>query len=46
MERIAPGSMAESFAARTPKVLFHHGRDPEVGDKVLGIPSRLEEDEV
>ncbi len=46
MERVAPGSMQASFQARTPKVLINHGRDPVVGDKVLGIPTRLEEDNV
>jgi HK97 family phage prohead protease len=44
MERIAPGAFTESFAELTPKVLFQHGKDPQIGDKVLGAPSLLEED--
>jgi hypothetical protein len=45
MERIAPGSFAKSFEASIPKILFQHGRDPEVGDKVLGSPATVREDE-
>jgi HK97 family phage major capsid protein/HK97 family phage prohead protease len=43
MERIAPGAFAESFRNTTPKVLFQHGQDPQIGDKPLGVPARLEE---
>lgn len=46
MERIAPGTFSRSFAALTPKVLFQHGKDPQVGDKVLGIPDVVEEDSI
>jgi len=48
MERVAPGAFARSLArdrARL-RVLFQHGRDPQIGDKVLGIPSVLREDEL
>jgi HK97 family phage prohead protease len=47
MERVAPGAFSRSLAydrARL-RVLFNHGRDPTFGDKVLGIPSVLREDE-
>jgi phage head maturation protease len=45
MERIAPGSFVDSFSSLTPKALFQHGRDPQVGDKVLGSPVSVREDE-
>lgn len=45
MERIAPGAFAGSFERSTPKALFQHGRDPELGDKVLGGPVTVREDE-
>jgi phage head maturation protease len=43
LERIAPGAFAHSLAhdrARL-RVLFQHGRDPQIGDKPLGRPSLL-----
>ena len=43
LERIAPGA----FAAADPnavRVLFQHGRDPSIGDKVLGPLARLGQD--
>jgi HK97 family phage prohead protease len=46
MERIAPGAFRASFEAQTPKVLFQHGRDPQIGDKPLGPVEVLREDEV
>jgi HK97 family phage prohead protease len=48
MERIAPGAFAHSLAhdRNRLRVLFQHGRDPTIGDKVLGIPSLLREDEL
>ena len=44
MEQVARGSFTESFAARMPKVTFNHGRDPELGDKVLGHPVTAREE--
>ena len=46
MERMAPGSFARTIAhnASRMKVTFNHGKDPQLGDKVLGIPSVLTED--
>jgi HK97 family phage prohead protease len=48
MERVAPGAFARSLAhdRNRLRVLFQHGRDPQIGDKVLGIPSLLREDEL
>jgi HK97 family phage prohead protease len=47
MERIAPGAFANTLAKRGDrvKVLFNHGFDPSIGDKPLGKPARLEEDD-
>lgn len=51
MERIAPGAatktIAEHFAAAQPrvKVLYDHGHDPHIGNKVLGSIDALEEDD-
>lgn len=43
-ERIAPGAFAKAFKERTPKVLFQHGKDPQVGDKPLGSVRSVTED--
>lgn len=44
LERIAPGSFKKTFREQTQKVLFQHGSDPQVGDKVLGPPDVLREE--
>jgi len=46
-ERIAPGAFSRTINHRGDRVrvLFNHGLDPQVGDKVLGRPSILREDE-
>lgn len=44
MERFAPGSMTKTLSESTPKVLFQHGRDNQIGDKPLGTIVRLEPD--
>jgi HK97 family phage major capsid protein/HK97 family phage prohead protease len=48
LERIAPGAFAKTIKenAANMRVLFQHGRDPQIGDKVLGVPTVLEEDKV
>lgn len=48
MERVAPGAFARSLAhdRNQLRVLFQHGRDPQIGDKPLGIPTLLREDEL
>lgn len=47
LERIAPGAFKKTIAENRTrmKVLFNHGRDPTVGDKVLGKIEELREDE-
>ncbi len=51
MERVAPGAFKRTFnAAKSSKdkhriqVLLEHGFDPTVGDKPLGVATKLEED--
>src|SRR5712671_4212731 len=44
LERIAPGAFKKTFREQTPKVLFQHGMDPQVGDKPLGPIESLAED--
>jgi HK97 family phage major capsid protein len=44
MERIAPGAFGESFARETPKIMFQHGRDPQIGEKVIAAPATVMED--
>jgi HK97 family phage prohead protease len=48
MERLAKGSLAKTIKDRGDRirVLFNHGTDHQVGDKVLGPIEELEEDEV
>lgn len=52
LERIAPGAAAktirEHWAAKHPrvKVLYDHGYDPQIGNKVLGDLDVLEEDAI
>ena len=46
-ERIAPGAFRTTLEQRSDKikVLFNHGFDPSIGDKPLGKPSLMEEDD-
>lgn len=44
MERVAPGAFKKTFRESTPKVLFQHGSDPQIGDKPLGAPNVLREE--
>ena len=46
LEQITPGSFLDTFAARSPKVLYDHGHDPSIGNKPLGAPDVLEEDKI
>jgi HK97 family phage prohead protease len=45
LERTAHGAFAKTIQERSSqvKVLFNHGMDFHIGDKVLGVPSLLEE---
>jgi uncharacterized protein len=47
IERIAPGSFRKTLRERGDqiKVLFNHGMDPQIGDKPLGKPAVIKEDE-
>lgn len=46
MERIAPGAFAKTIGENRDriKVLFQHGKDPQIGDKPLGPLRSIEED--
>lgn len=46
MERIAPGAFKKTFRDRGDqlRVLFQHGRDPEIGDKPIAEVETLRED--
>jgi phage head maturation protease len=46
MERMLPGAFARTLKNNRDqiKVTFNHGKDPGLGDRVLGLPSVLEED--
>jgi HK97 family phage major capsid protein/HK97 family phage prohead protease len=46
MERIAPGAFSKTISENTSqmRVLFNHGSDPSIGDKVLGTIGSLTED--
>lgn len=48
LERVAPGAFTKTFSERAAdiKVLFQHGMDFQVGDKVLGQTQELTEDSV
>jgi len=46
IERIAPGAFRKTFQeSKSIRCLFQHGCDPDIGDKPLGAPSVLREDE-
>lgn len=47
LERVAPGAFRKTFKENrgSMRVLFQHGRDPQIGDKPLGPIESLEEDE-
>ncbi|MBT8241278.1 MAG: HK97 family phage prohead protease [Acidimicrobiia bacterium] len=44
LERIDPGALTKTLEERGDKVkvLFNHGMDPQIGDKPLGKPSRMD----
>lgn len=46
-ERISPGAFKKTLNERgnQVKVLFNHGFDPQIGDKPLGKPRKMEEDD-
>lgn len=47
LEQLAPGSFTKTFKenAKGIRSLFQHGRDPQVGDKPLGVIEVLREDD-
>ncbi len=45
MERIAKGAFRKTLKENDQRVLFQHGRDPQVGDKPMGVPEIKREDD-
>jgi HK97 family phage prohead protease len=47
LEKIAPGAFTKTFAENRSKmrVLFQHGQDPQIGEKILGPIEELREDD-
>jgi len=47
LERVAQGAFKDTFRAQASqiRVIFQHGRDPQIGDKPLGAPDVLREDD-
>jgi hypothetical protein len=46
LERFAPGSLDESLAADTPKILFQHGKDANLGHMPIAAPVTARSDDV
>jgi hypothetical protein len=48
LERIEPGAFKKTLAEQGSRIrmLFQHGRDPEIGDKPIGAPDVLREDAI
>lgn len=48
LERISPGAFKKTLAEQGDRIrlIFQHGRDPEIGDKPIGAPEVLREDEI
>ena len=48
LERIEPGAFARTLKNNRAaiRMLFQHGRDPQIGDKPIGSPDVLREDNV
>jgi phage head maturation protease len=46
LERFAPGSLKKTFAenADRMRVMFQHGKDPQIGEKLLGVVRSVRED--
>jgi phage head maturation protease len=46
LERVAPGAFANTIRENRDRIrcLFHHGRDPHIGNAVLGLIRTLEPD--
>src|SRR6185503_1619394 len=44
MERFSAGAYRKTMAEHTPKILFQHGKDPEVGEKPISTTDEVGED--
>lgn len=46
LERHAPGAFSKTFSETKPKILFQHGKDPQLGMRVIATPVEMGEDKV
>lgn len=46
MERFKAGAYRKTMAESPPKIMFQHGRDPEIGEKVIATTDEVGEDEI
>lgn len=46
MERFRQGAYRKTFAESPPKILFQHGRDPQIGEKVIASTDETGEDAI
>jgi HK97 family phage major capsid protein len=46
MERFRLGAYRKTMAESPPKILFQHGRDPQVGEKIIASTDETGEDEI
>ncbi len=46
LERFSPGSLKKTISENGSrmKVMFQHGKDPQIGQKLLGVPSSIREE--
>jgi HK97 family phage major capsid protein len=46
MERFRKGAYRKTMAENPPKILFQHGRDPQIGEKIIATTDDVGEDEI
>ena len=46
LERFARSAYRKTMAEQTPKILFNHGKDPEIGEKIIATTDEVGEDEI
>ena len=46
IERFKRGAYRKTFAEHPPKILFQHGKDPEIGEKVIASTDEVGEDDI
>lgn len=46
LERLDPSAFTKTLTGRTPKILYNHGKDPQLGDKIIATPRSFGVDEI